>query len=181
MAETDVPEEQDSLPEDLDVTAAHGRYTFPDIRRRRLPGWLYLGLSLLCFAAWAAGGRDPVLVNAGFVGISVVFLVLGVYHLVAGWPLAVRDLDALVAAAREVGFPVGHASAQLGWRGLLSRPTWRLLLYSGEDPPESRALVLVDAVDGLVLSHFVEANPEDWNDFAKGEGAAQSDIGPSTT
>ena len=83
--------------------------------------------------------------------------------LAAAWPLAVRDTDALLAAAGDVGFPVGHASAQLGWRGLRSRPTWRILLYSGEDPPARRGLVLVDAVDGRVLDHFVEDNPEDWS------------------
>ncbi len=109
----------DDLPGDLDVTAYQGRYTFPDIRRRRI----------------------------------------------AGWPLTVRETEALVAAARHVGFPVGHASAQLGWRGLLSRPTWRILLYSSEEPPAQRGLVLVDAVDGTVLSHFVEANPEDWSAY----------------
>jgi hypothetical protein len=74
----------------------------------------------------------------------------------------VRDTDALVAAVREVGFPVGHASAQLGWRGLRSRPTWRILLYSAEDPPSRRGLVLVDAVDATVLGQLVEDNPEDW-------------------
>ena len=77
--------------------------------------------------------------------------------------LAVRDTDALLAAAGEVGFPIGHASAQLGWRGLRSRPTWRILLYSGEDPPAKRGLVLVDAVDGRVLDHIIEDNPEDWS------------------
>ena len=46
----------------------------------------------------------------------------------------------------EVGFLVGHASAQLGWRGLRSRPTWRILLNSDEDPPRRQGLVLVDGV-----------------------------------
>jgi hypothetical protein len=38
-------------------------------------------------------------------------------------------------------------------------------LYSGEDPPERRGLVLVDAVSGAVLDHFVEDNPEDWSQY----------------
>ena len=75
------------------------------------------------------------------------------------------ERDALVAAVREVGFPVGHASAQMGWRGVLSRPTWRILLYSAEDPPTQRGLVLVDGVDGQVLEWFVEDNPEDWSQY----------------
>jgi hypothetical protein len=85
------------------------------------------------------------------------------YSFVTGWDLAVDERDALVAATRQVGFPVGHASAQMGWRGLLSRPTWRILLYSAEEPPERRGLVLIDGVDGSVFEHFVERNPEDWD------------------
>jgi hypothetical protein len=46
--------------------------------------------------------------------------------------------------------------------GLRSRPTWRILLYSAEEPPVQRGLVLVDGVDGRVVEHFVEDNPEDW-------------------
>jgi hypothetical protein len=91
--------------------------------------------------------------------------VVAAYHLRAGYPLAVRDLAALTAASREVGFPIGHASAQLGWRGLVSRPTWRILLYSADEPPTKRGLVLVDGVDGAVVAHFVEDNPEDWSEF----------------
>ncbi len=158
----------DRLPADLDVTAYVGQYTFPDIRRRRIPALLYLLVATVCFALWATSSDGTaVLVNRGFLAAAVALLLIGWYHLVAAWPLAVRDTDALVAAARAVGFPVGHASAQLGWRGLRSRPTWRILLYSGEDPPERRGLVLVDAVDGEVLDHFVEDNPEDWSQFDK--------------
>ena len=74
-----------------------------------------------------------------------------------------------MASVRQVGFPVGHASAQMGWRGLLSRPTWRILLYSAEDPPTQRGLVLVDGVDGEVLEWFVEDNPEDWSQYDEDE------------
>ena len=73
--------------------------------------------------------------------------------------------DLTVAATERVGFPVGHASAQLGWRGLLSRPTWRILVYSAENPPKQRGLVLVDGVDGRIVSWFSEDNPEDWSDL----------------
>ena len=69
-----------------------------------------------------------------------------------------------MAATQQVGLRGGHASAQLGWRGLRSRPTWRILLYSAEDPPP-RGLVLVDGVDGEIVAHFVEENPEDWCDL----------------
>lgn len=156
----------DALPEDLDVTAYVGRYTFPDIRRRRAPGLLYLAVATIVFVLWVTTrGGQGVLVNDGFLGVAVALLLIGWYHLSTAWPLAVRDTDALVAAAAAVGFPVGHASAQLGWRGLRSRPTWRILLYSGEEPPTRRGLVLVDAVDGTVLAQFSEDNPEDWSEY----------------
>ena len=94
---------------------------------------------------------------------AVALALLGAYHLQAGWSLGVDEADALVAAVREVGFPVGHASAQMAWRGLRSRPTWRVLVYSNESPPERRGLVFVDGVDGSVVASHVEANPEDWS------------------
>ena len=111
----------------------------------------------------ATRGQDPVLVNRGFLAAAVILILVGIYSFVSGWNLDVDERDALVVATRQVGFPVGHASAQMGWRGVLSRPTWRILLYSAEDPPATRGLVLVDGVDGEVVEWFTEANPEDWD------------------
>jgi len=163
MAEPSDDEHRDELPADLDVTAYVGMYTFPDIRRRRAPAYAYLILAALLGILVATHAESEVLVNRGFLAAAIVLALIGVYHLAAAWPLAVKDTDALLAAAGKVGFPVGHASAQLGWRGLRSRPTWRILLYSSEDPPASRGMVLVDAVDGEVLDQIVEDNPEDWS------------------
>ena len=75
---------------------------------------------------------------------------------------AIDEKQALIEAQQAIGFPVGHASAQQVWHGLRSRPTWRVLCYSAEDPPRRRGLVLVDAVDGRVLQHLAEDNPEQW-------------------
>lgn len=159
-------EVRDKLPADLNASEFVGPYVFPNNNRRRIPGYLYLLVGAGCIAAWAAtGSGDGVLVNGGFLGAGVLLVLLGAFHLVAGWNLDVDERDALVAATREVGFAVGHASAQLGWRGLRSRPTWRILLYSADDPPTTRGLVLVDGVDGTIVSHFTEANPEDWSDL----------------
>ena len=158
-------EHADQLPADLDVTGYVGPYTFPDNARRRIPGYLYLATAAACLAVWATRGDGGVLVNGGFLGAAVAFGLVGAYHLAAGWRLAVNETEALAASVRKVGFPVGHASAQLGWRGLRSRPTWRILLYSAEDPPARRGLVLVDGVDGEVLDTYVEDNPEDWSSF----------------
>src|SRR3712207_8079278 len=50
---------------------------------------------------------ESVLVNDGFLAVAVALALVGVYHLLAGWPLKVDEHDALVAATAEVGFPVG--------------------------------------------------------------------------
>jgi len=156
---------RDELPADLDVTGYVGPYQFPDNNRRRIPGALYLVVAAGCLALWLTSGDDAVLVNDGFLWVGIALAAIGLYHFVAGWSLKVRETDALAVAARTVGFAVGHASAQLGWRGLRSRPTWRILLYSAEEPPTKRGLVLVDGIDGEVVGHFVEDNPEDWSEF----------------
>jgi hypothetical protein len=154
----------DELPEDLDAAGYVGPYLFPNNTRRRVPGYLYLGLAGLCVAVWAVVDDSPY-VNGGFLLAAALLAGVGAYQLVAGWNLDVDEQDALVAATRAVGFPVGHASAQMGWRGLRSRPTWRILLYSAENPPARRGLVLVDGVDGQIVEQFVEDNPEDWSDL----------------
>ena len=164
----------DVLPEDLNAAEYVGPYVFPNNNRRRVPGYLYLALGAACIAGWAIAGPDGVLINGGFLAAGLLLVLLGAYHLVAGWNLDVDERDALVAATREVGFAVGHASAQLGWRGLRSRPTWKILVYSAEEPPLKRGLVLVDGVDGEIVAHFVEDNPEDWSDLAPGDSAGQT-------
>ena len=160
-------EYRDELPEDLDAHGLVGPYMFPNNNRRRIPAYLYWAISAICIVVWLLRrSHDPVLINQGVLIAAIVLALLGLYSFVAGWNLDVDEADALVAATREVGFPVGHASAQMGWRGLLSRPTWRILVYSAEDPPQKRGLVLVDGVDGEVVEWFVEDNPEDWADLS---------------
>jgi hypothetical protein len=160
-AETHDGEIRDVLPEDLNAAGYVGPYHFPDNSRRRIPGYIYLGTAAICMLLWATH-RDGVLINGGFVLAAALLAIAGVISITSGWPMSVDEKDALVTATRTVGFPVGHASAQLAWRGLRARPTWRILCYSSEEPPRQRGFVLVDAVDGYVASHFVEENPEDW-------------------
>ena len=161
-----LPDEEvrDELPDDLHAAGYVGPYVFPNNDRRKIPAVLYAILALIAIGVWfATKDGDPVLVNDGVLYAGIGLLLFAGYSWQAGFPLDADEQDALVAASREVGFPVGHASAQLGWRGLRSRPTWRILLYSAEEPPRTRGLVLVDGVDGTVLEHFTEANPEDWD------------------
>ena len=149
----------DALPEDLDVTAYVGQYLFPDIRRRRIAGTMYVVIAAACAAGYAQSA------NGGLLAAAVLLALIALYHFVAAWPLRVDQTESLAVASRTVGFPVGHASAQLAWRGLRSRPAWRILLYSADNPPSVRGLVELDAVDGHVLGEYTEANPEDWSQF----------------
>jgi hypothetical protein len=152
----------DVLPEELDVTAYVGPYLFPSTRRRRLAGAIYSVLAAMCVLGWLAGDNAGLLAAAVFLG-----LVAG-YHFATAWPLTVDQTEALLIASRTVGFAVGHASAQLAWRGLLARPAWRILLYSADEPPSMRGLVELDGVDGHVLGEYTEPNPEDWSQFGLG-------------
>ncbi len=164
-AAADQSEYVDELPSDLQPElAALEDYIFPNNNRRRIPGYLYIAMAAVLVVVVMVYG-DSVFVNNGLILAAVILAVFGSYSIIAGWNLEVDERDALVSAIGEVGFPVGHAGAQLGWRGFWSRPTWRILLYSADEPPTKRGLVLVDGVDGEVLDGFVEDNPEDWSDI----------------
>jgi hypothetical protein len=160
-------EHRDELPDELDAAGFVGPYLVPDNARRRIASAIYAVTGTGLVALWVAVGDRGVYVNRGYLIGGIAFALVAAYHWQAGYRLHVKDLGALTAASRTVGFPVGHASAQLGWRGLRSRPTWRILLYSADSPPATRGLVLVDAVEGEVVAHFVEDNPEDWSEFEK--------------
>ncbi|MCU1429856.1 MAG: hypothetical protein JWL83_3856 [Actinomycetia bacterium] len=149
----------DQLPEDLDVTAYVGPYVFPDIRRRRIAASLYAIVAALSLWAGLTSG------NGGLIAAAIIIGVFALYCLAAAYPLRIDQTEALAVASRAVGFPVGHASAQLAWRGLRSRPTWRILVYSADEPPSVRGLVELDAVDGRVIGEYTERNPEDWSQF----------------
>ena len=151
----------DALPADLDVTEYVGPYQFPDIRRRRIAATMYVIVGALCAAGYAISS------NGGLLAAAIVLGLVALYHFAAAWPLKIDQTEALAVASRTVGFPVGHASAQLAWRGLRSRPAWRVLLYSADTPPSVRGLVELDAVDGHVLGEYTEANPEDWSVFGE--------------
>ncbi len=161
MPESDASPAGDQLPEDLDVTAYVGPYLFPDIKRRRIAGACHGVVGLGALIGGIASG------NGGLVAAGALLGAVAGYHFLTAWHLAVDQTDALAAASRAAGFAVGHASAQLGWRGLRSKPSWRILLYSADDPPSRRGLVEIDAVNGEALGQYVEDNPEDWSDLAE--------------
>jgi hypothetical protein len=163
---SDTEDLRDALPDDLDASEYVGPYQFPDNSRRRRPAYLYFGVSVVCVVVWLLRrGHDPVLVNRGLLWAAMLLTAVGVLSFTSGWRMHVDEKQALVAAQGAVGFAVGHASAQQVWRGFRSRPTWRVLVYSSENPPRQRSLVLIDAIDGTVVEHLTEDNPEDdWQD-----------------
>ncbi|MFM8794431.1 MAG: hypothetical protein ACKOFF_06030 [Acidimicrobiales bacterium] len=154
-------ETRDELPEDLNAVDFAGAYRFPDNSRRRIPAALYAVLAGAAAVAWLLSDRESsVVVNDGFLLGAVLLGAVALVSATSGWRMTVDEKDALVRATANVGFVVGHASAQQVWRGIRSRPTWRIFCYSAEEPPLQRGLVLVDAVDGRVVEVLVEANPE---------------------
>ncbi len=162
MADTTDAEFTDELPADLDLTAVDGPITFPNNNRRRIPATLYLILGGICIAMYLSLRGTSALVNRGLFLAGIGLVLFALFGILAGRTLQIDETEALVAANGSLGFPVGHASAQMAWRGLASRPVWRLLCYSDENPPRSRAMVIVDGVSGAVLEHFSEDNPEEW-------------------
>lgn len=152
----EVPDEvaaAEGLPDDLDASQL-GPYTVPSLTRRRRAGMYYLGGAVLVALGIAAG------LPAGMWVMVGVLIAIGLYHFVAAFDLAVSDTAALSIANQETDFPVGHASAAVGFEGWRSRPIWNVLVFSADDPPTTRGLVRVDAVTGDVRDVLVEKNPE---------------------
>jgi hypothetical protein len=152
---------RDQLPDDLNAVDFAGAYEFPDNSRRRIPAAIYGVLAAGAAVAWMSVDRESsVIVNDGTLLGAVILGAMAVISFTSGWRMSIDEREALVRATASVGFVVGHASAQQVWRGVRSRPTWRIFCYSAEEPPLQRGLVLVDAVDGSVVEVLVEENPD---------------------
>lgn len=141
------------VPADLDASAA-GPYTVPSTRRRRNTAVISALGAALVAAAVAAG------LPAGMLVVAAVMAVAAAWSWLAAWPLSVTAEEALGEANRITEFPVGHASAQVGFDGWRARPVWNVLVFSADDPPSRRGLVRVDAVAGGVIETYVEDDPE---------------------
>ena len=107
-----------------------GRTSSRPCERRRIPATMYLVLAVLVPARLAACRATAVCSAPRSSSPSI-----AAYHFACAWPLTIDQTEALLIASRTVGFPVGHSSAQLAWRGLRARPVWRILLYSADEPP----------------------------------------------
>lgn len=156
----------DSLPDDLQPAYGADEYQIPNNDKRKLAGYLYLlagFISILLFFLFS----DSALINKGFLISGIGICLFGAYSLSAATKCEIDESDALQIAENELGFDIGPCSAQLMWRGLRSRPVWRILGYSSEPIPKQRAVLLIDANTAGVLEAVVEENPEDWDGSAK--------------
>lgn len=135
-----------AIEEELDANVV-GEYRFPSPARRRFAAWVFLAAAVV-----------SILTIDGGWAVAVGFVLLATWHFLSSWPLRIDENQAMTTAAALVDFPIGHASAAVRFHGWRSRPRWSVLLYSAAEPPDRRALVLVDAVDGEVVeSPYVEA------------------------
>jgi hypothetical protein len=135
-----------AIEEELDSNV-EGEYHFPQPTRRRVAGWVYL----------VGGAIATVTIDNGWT-VGLALGALAAWHFLSAWPLSIDEHEALTTAAGVVEFPVGHSSATVRFHGWRSRPRWSVMLYAATDPPNQRALVVVDAVTGEVVeSPYVEA------------------------
>ena len=134
-----------AIEEELDANVV-GPFKFPEPGRRRIAGWVFL----------AAGLVATVTIDGGWV-VGVGFGLLAIWQFVSAWPLAVDEHEAMTVAGAAVDFTIGHGSAAVRFHGWRSRPRWSVVLYSASEPPDQRALVVVDAVSGDVVEEpYVE-------------------------
>ncbi|MEE9183703.1 MAG: hypothetical protein V3U39_04395 [Acidimicrobiia bacterium] len=141
------------VPDDLDSSVL-GPFTVPSLTRRRRAGAFYLGGAALLALGIATGLPGGMWIVVGLL------LVIGAYHFLAAFELGIREREALSIANRSTEFPVGHASAALGFVGWRSRPVWNVLVFSADEPPTERGLVRINAVNGEVEDVYVEGNPD---------------------
>jgi len=135
-----------AIEEELDSTVV-GPYRFPQPTRRNVAGLVFVVAAVVMMLV-IDGGWLPAL---GLVGLAS-------WNFASAWPLEVEEAKAVSIAGAAVEFPVGHASAAVTFHGIRSRPRWSIVLYSAEEPPDQRALVVVDAVSGEVAEEpYVEA------------------------
>jgi hypothetical protein len=134
------------IEEELDSNVV-GPYRFPPPSRRRISAWVMVGFGLLALVTIPEGWM-----------VAVGFGLLAGWLFASSWPLDIDEHRALQLAGTAVDFPVGHASAVIRFAGWRARPRWSVVVYSATEPPDRRALVLVDAVDGSIIGEpYTEA------------------------
>lgn len=152
---TELSEIKDELPSDLDVTKYVGPYQFPSPRKRKTAATFIIVISLITIALGINSSNTSLTVAGG------ISLLIGLLFFLLGWELNAKDLDALTLAASQAPFSVGHASAQLCFTGWASKPTWRVVVFSSDEPPTQRGLVEISAVTKEITSTFFDMEEPD--------------------
>jgi hypothetical protein len=126
-------------------------YRIVDTRTRRRAGVAYLVMAGIGAAIVVAAGVDMMWLTA-----IVPIVALAAYEFAGAWAMPVGDMRAIEIAAEAASFGVGHGSATLGYRGVLARPVWQVLVFSDAPTPDRQALVTVDAITGEVTGRYEE-------------------------
>lgn len=145
-----INEHKDELPGDLDVTKYVGPYQFPSPKRRRTASYSIGVISILSILMGIRSSNSA-LIFAGIFGL----MIASIFFFFA-WNLNVSDIDALTMAGTHAPFSVGHASAQLSFTGWFSKPTWRVVVFSSDEPPSQRGLVEINAVSKDIISTYFD-------------------------
>ncbi|MGI9666971.1 MAG: hypothetical protein ACR2N2_07730 [Acidimicrobiia bacterium] len=122
-----------------------------DTRRRRNAGLVYAAMAVVAALLTLAAGVSEMWVTA----VGVLALLAGL-QFISAWKMTVTDMDAIRIASAETSFAVGHGSATLGYRGLLAKPVWQILVFADTPSPDHQALVTVDAMTGEVTGLYEE-------------------------
>lgn len=137
------PENGDSIGADV------APYRVLDTSRRRRAGIVYFVMAAVCALIVVAIDLPAM----WFTGVGVL-VAIAAYQFAGAWKMRVSDMEAIGIASQAATFTVGHGSATLGYRGVLAKPIWQVLLFSNTPSPDREALVTVDAMTGDVTGTY---------------------------
>ncbi len=128
-----------------------GPFRVLDTATRRRAGMVYL-----IVAAIAAGLVLLTDVDAMWLTAVLPIVFLAGFQFAGGWKLKVTDMQAIAMASEHASFEVGHGSGTLGFRGLLAKPVWQILVFAAGPAPDHQALITVDGLTGEILGSYEE-------------------------
>jgi hypothetical protein len=131
-----------------------GPYRVLDTATRRRAAVVYLAVAGLAAALIAMTG-----VSAMWLTAVVPLVGLALLQVAGGWRMKVKDVEAIEIASDHASFDVGHGSATLGFRGVLAKPVWQVLVFADGPAPDTQALVTIDALTGDVRDAYEESVP----------------------
>lgn len=131
-----------------------GPYKVLDTSTRRKAAAVYLAVAVVAGALVLASG-----VTAMWLTSVLPLMGLAAIQFAGGWRMQVKDVEAIQIASDHASFPVGHGSATLGFRGLLAKPVWQVLVFADGAAPGRQALVAVDALTSDIRGSYEEPVP----------------------